>query len=285
MTKVTNIHDLKKDIAGTNTFLKSERDIDPDIAGKDWQNLQTHGYVTMENLISADECDRIKSELLPLLSYTGRNVFEGIKTQRLYATLSKTRICDALAVHPRILALLDQMFMPNYLLSQLQVINIQPGETAQFIHHDDGFYPLPRPRAPLGAASIFAIDDFTAKNGATNIIPGSHLWGDRMPTDTDKILPAIMPRGSAIFYGGTFWHGGGANNSSADRLAITVQYCEPWVRQQENYTLGTPKEIVAKLSPELQSLLGYSILAPYIGMVNGVHPLRLLENASDQESN
>jgi len=276
--KVKTIHDLKKDIAGTHSIEKHARDIDPVQHEADWQDLQTHGYVMMENLISADACAAIKFELLPMLTHTGRNTFEGIKTQRLYATLTKTRVCDALAVHPRILALLDRMFMPNYLLSQLQVINIQPGEAAQFVHHDDGFYPLPRPRAPLGAASIFAIDDFTTDNGATNIIPGSHKWGDRMPTDDDALVPAVMPKGSAIFYGGTFWHGGGANNSDADRLAITCQYCEPWVRQQENYTLGTPKDIVRALSPQLQSLLGYSILPPYIGMVGGLHPKRLLED-------
>ena len=277
-TKVASVQDLSKDIAGTHRFLETKRDVDPALTDKDWESLQKHGYVMMQNLISDEQCAAIKAELLPLLSHTGRNAFEGVKTQRLYATLTKTRVCDALATHPRILALLDRMFMPNYLLSQLQVINIQPGEAAQFVHHDDGFYPVPRPRAPLGAASIFAIDDFTAENGATNILPGSHIWGERMPTDDDKLIPAVMPKGSAIFYGGTFWHGGGANNSNADRLAITCQYCEPWLRQQENYTLGTPKEIAREMTPELQSMLGYSIHPPYIGMVGGVHPKRLLKD-------
>ena len=275
---VKEIGDMYKDLAGTHHIAKPTRAIDPALHETDWQQLQEQGYVMMKNLIPAQQCDAIKNELMPLLSPTGRNAFEGLKTQRLYATMSKTRICDDLATHPRILALLDRLFMPNYLLSQMQVINILPGEAAQFMHHDDGFYPLPRPRAPLGAASIFAIDDFTAENGATNIIPGSHLWGDKTPQDSDAVMPAVMPKGSAIFYGGTFWHCGGANKSADPRLAITAQYCEPWVRQQENYTLGVPRSVVAKLSPQLQSLLGYSILPPYIGMVNGMHPLRLLKD-------
>ncbi len=274
---VKDIEDLSKDIAGTTGFLKVERDVDPALVEADWQALQEEGFVMMKNLIPAKQCDSIKRELLGLLSHRGRNAFEGLKTQRLYATLTKTRVCDALALHPRILALLDKMFMPNYLLSQLQVINILPGEAAQLLHYDDGFYPVPRPRPPLGAASIFAIDDFTSTNGATRIIPGSQTWGDRKPGDCDKPVPAVMPKGSAIFYGGTFWHGGGANNSDAARLAVTCQYCEPWLRQQENYPLGTPKSIVRKLDPQLKSLLGYSILPPYIGMVDGVHPLRLLD--------
>ena len=50
-----------------------------------------------------------------------------------------------------------------------------PGEAAQGPHHDDSFYKVARPRAPLGISMIAAIDDFTADNGATEIVPGSHL--------------------------------------------------------------------------------------------------------------
>ncbi len=277
-TQVDNIDDLQKDIAGTHRFAKRAHNIAPDIIANDWQSLQDNGYVMIKNLISDQDCADIKQELEPLLTHTGRNAFEGLKTQRVYSTITKTRICDTLVTHPRILALLDRMFMANYLLSQLQVINILPGENAQYLHADDSFYPVPRPRPPLGAATIWAIDDFTAENGATHLIPNSQHWGSRRPTGDDTKIQAVMPKGSVIFYGGTLWHGGGANNSQNDRLAITAQYCEPWVRQQENFGMGTPKSLVKSLSPEMQSLLGYSILPPYIGMVDGVHPLRLLED-------
>lgn len=275
--KVKSVEDLYKDIAGTNRFLETAHDIDPDVTEADWRQLQEHGFVMMKNLISEDEADAVKSALTPLYDKKGRNVFEGVLTERIYSTMAKTRACDWLATHPRILALLDRMFMPNYLLSQLLGINILPGEAAQFLHPDDGFYPVPRPRAPLGAASIFALDDFTEENGATQLIPKSHLWGERKPAKDDKVISAVMPKGSAIFYGGTFWHGGGANTSDKPRMALTAQYCEPWLRQQENLMMAIPKDIVRNLDPKLQSLLGYSILPPYIGMVNGVHPLRMLE--------
>jgi hypothetical protein len=275
-TEVNTIGDLKKDIAGTFHIEKPKRDIDIAVHESDWQHLQEHGYVMIKNLIPADVCDAMKAELLPLLSNTGRNPFEGEKTQRVYSTLNKTRVCDDLVTHPRVLALLDRLFMPNYLLSQLQVINILPGEKAQYLHPDDGFYPVPRPRAPLGAATIFAVDDFTEENGATVLIPGSQHWGEEHPTKDNVRIKAVMPKGSLIFYGGTLWHGGGANESEAPRMALTAQYCEPWLRQQENFGIGTPKDLVAKMSPQMQSLLGYSILPPYIGMVNGVHPKRLL---------
>lgn len=268
--------DLQQDLAGTHRLEQADREVDPADLERDWQALQDQGYVILERLIPEDACDAIKAALLPLLSHTGRNEFEGKATQRLYSVLTKTRVCDRLVDHPRILALLDKMFRPNYLLSQLQVINILPGESAQYLHPDDSFYPVPRPRPPLGAATVWAIDDFTAENGATNILPGSHLWDDRQPDGTEERIQAIMPKGSVVFYGGTLWHGGGENRSGAPRLAVTAQYCEPWCRTQENYSLSVPKETVRSLSPELQTMLGYSVMPPFMGMVNGMHPKRVL---------
>lgn len=158
------------------------------------------GYVIINNLISKETCQQIKQEGLALLGQTGRNPFEGQQTQRVYNVLSKTRITDQLAVHPHILGLMDRLFQPNFLLSQSQIINILSGEVAQSLHYDDAFYRLPRPRQPLGAATVWAIDDFTEDNGATVIIPGSHRWGDDRFAQRSEAIPAVMPAGSVIFF-------------------------------------------------------------------------------------
>lgn len=244
----------------------------------DFERLMQDGYVIIENLLSPDDCAHIKEEGLALLNHKGRNSFEGHKTQRVYNVLSKTRAMDRLADHPHILGLMDLLFKPGFLLSQSQFINILPGEAPQALHNDDAFYQLPRPRQPLGAATIWAIDEFTAENGATVIIPGSHKWGDDKIGRREDTIPAVMPAGSVIFFLGTTWHGGGQNKTDTPRFAATHQYCEAYMRQQENYLLELSKDTVRALSPELRSLVGYSIYPPFMGMVDGKHPLRLLEN-------
>jgi ectoine hydroxylase-related dioxygenase (phytanoyl-CoA dioxygenase family) len=176
-----------------------------------------------------------------------------------------------------VLALLDRLFEPNYLLSQLQVINILPGENSQLLHYDDAFYPFPRPRPPLGAATVWAIDAFTETNGATVVLPGSHDWDGRRPTDVDALTTAEMPAGSCVFFVGTLWHGGGANRSDAARLAVTAQYCQPWLRPQEAFTLSTSRDTARVVSEDIRRMLGYSIHPPFIGLVDGMHPKRLLE--------
>ena len=260
------------------TTSENAKQIPEEVTKADLAQIEKQGYVVIEDVLSAEELATIKAEIGPLLKETGRNAFEGYKTQRLYAVLTKTRALDRLVDHPRILAMLDKMFMPNYLLSQLQVINLLPGESGQPLHYDDGFYPIPRPRAGLGAASIWAIDDFTHTNGATVIVPNSHTWDDERKPQPEEAISAVMKAGSVLFYPGTLWHGGGANQSDANRLAVTCQYCEPWLRTQENYFLGTPLEVVAEVSEDIRRMLGYSIHPPFAGMVNGMHPKRLLEN-------
>ncbi|MCK0163251.1 phytanoyl-CoA dioxygenase family protein [Marinobacter sp. S6332] len=268
----------KGDHAKTHRRLKPGAERNTLEVGQDFEKLMRDGYVIIENLIPLETCATIKEEGLALLGQTGRNPFEGHQTQRVYNVLSKTRATDQLAVHPRILGLMDRLFEPSFLLSQSQIINILPGEAPQGLHHDDAFYRLPRPRQPLGAATVWAIDDFTEDNGATVIVPESHLWGSDRHAKRADAIPAVMPAGSVVFFLGTTWHGGGKNTSSHARFAVTHQYCEAYMRQQENYLLELSKETVRSMCPELQALVGYSIYPPFMGMVEGMHPLRLLES-------
>lgn len=276
--RIADLEDLSLDLARRHRSGASVgATVAPSVADADLRAVERDGYVILENLLGPGECERIRAAVTPLLDRTGRNTFEGERTQRVYSVLNKTRACDRLVDHPRVLALLDRLFLPNYLLSQLQVININPGEAAQLLHPDDAIYPVPRPRPPLGAATVWAIDAFTDDNGATVVLPGSHRWdADRRPSDQDTRLPVVMPPGSCVFFVGTLWHGGGANHTERARLAVTAQYCEPWLRPQEAFTLATDRDTVRAVSQDIRRMLGYSIHPPFVGMVDGMHPERLL---------
>lgn len=276
--EVHRLEDLVGDLAGTYGATPSSGSlVDPAVVDADLAGLERDGYVVLAGLLSPDDCDEMRRAVTPLLGRHGRNSFEGERTQRVYSVLAKTRAADRVVDHPRVLALLDRLLSPNYLLSQLQVINIEPGESAQLLHTDDGFYPVPRPRRALAAATVWAVDPFTADNGATVVVPRSHTWPDgRIPTDADDAVPVEMPAGSCVFFLGTLWHGGGANRASRPRLALTAQYCQPWLRPQESFLLSTPAAAVREVSDDIQRMLGYSIHPPFVGMVDGMHPKRLL---------
>ncbi len=267
--------------------------------------IRRRGFVVLEGFLAPADIAAMRTALRPHLrsELFGRNDFEGIRTERVYSLVGLAPIFADLVEHPYILALCDAFLATNYLLTASQAINLHPDETAQPLHTDDAFYLLPRPRNAVSLSTIYALDAFTVENGATQIIPESHTWADESierllatvdfataprearqprppgplpPTLEQRLVDLTMDAGSVVVFLGTLLHRGGANRSTQSRLALSNQYCEPWARQQENYTLSVPKETARTLSPRVQALLGYSIHPPFMGHVRGMHPLRVL---------
>jgi len=242
------------------------------------EKLKNDGFVILEGILDRDQQGALRGELQPHFERRlfGRNPFEGHRTQRVYGLLSKSRAFDSLVEHPAVMAACEATLGPGFLLSVAHAILIHPGEAAQSLHHDDGFYPQARPRQALGVSTIWALDDFTAENGATRVVPGSHLLAEGERPGEAAAQPVVMPAGSLLIFLGTLFHGGGENRANTSRLGLTIQYCPPWARQQENFILGLPPEEVPGLSPRVRELIGFSIHPPFMGHVDGRHPLKAI---------
>lgn len=246
-------------------------------------NLAVDGFSVIENALPETVMDAVRSELEPYLQQQkmGRNNFEGEHSERVYALLAKSPSMAHLIEHPMILDIVDALLPRNYLLSAALAIKVHPGETPQPFHIDDaaGGLNIPRPRQAFGVSTIWAFDDFTEHNGATEVVPGSHNWPDDREPREEEIYKVTMPRGSVVVFLGTLLHRGGANRSDAPRLGITPQYCAPGLRQIENMVLAVPPDIAGRYSPRIQNMLGYSVIDPgFMGYVDGQHPLRLIDS-------
>jgi len=235
------------------------------------------GFVVLPNLLSPAEIAHHRSYLKPLLAQAppGRNNFEGERTRRVYTLLGKHPDSAQLVEHPEVGAFLKHIMRKGQLVSTHLAIDILPGETPQPWHADDEFYQIPRPRPAFGVTLIWALDDFTEQNGATEIVLGSHKTGPERPTAETVGHKVLMPAGSLLIFYSNMWHRGGANNSVNPRLAVSVQFCKPYLRQQENLILALGDR-AKDLSPRIQALIGYSIHPPFTGHVDGQHPLRVL---------
>jgi ectoine hydroxylase-related dioxygenase (phytanoyl-CoA dioxygenase family) len=248
-----------------------------------WDSYEREGYVIIENVLSPKTLANIRATLDPHFTKTGRNDFEGFKSNRVYGLIEKDPdVFGALATHPLAMAFVERELGASCLLSALLAIRLLSGETVQDWHYDDEQILVPRPRPAHGVSTFWAIDDTTEENGATEIIPRSHLWGSERPTDEhpkgdhpDRIK-VTMPAGSLMIAKGTLFHRGGANQTDKPRLIITPQYCPGWARPLEQMTLAVTRKTAAKLPKRVRELIGYNIHAAFMGYVNGQHPDRIL---------
>ena len=205
-------------------------------------------------------------------------------TWRVYNLLVHGELYERIPVHPNVLPIVEGVLDHGCLISSLSSIAIGPGETAQPIHADDQLIPLPKPHPPTVCNTMWALTDFTEANGATRIIPGSHLR-DHSPDygqEYDSIA-AEMPKGSVLVWHGSLWHGGGANTTSERRVGVAMNYCAGFVRQQENQQLGLSRETVARFPKRLRQLVGYSVYNGLIGHINKRSPAEMLGEAPEPD--
>ncbi|MBI5516005.1 MAG: phytanoyl-CoA dioxygenase family protein [Deltaproteobacteria bacterium] len=258
--------------------------------------IERDGYTTVYDFLTPEDLAEVRRVLgLYLGRRRGRNNFEGYATERLYTLVARARVFWRLALDPRIESLCQRFLLPGYLLTASQAIRLGPEETPQPFHADDLFYTVPRPRPMISLSTIVAVDAFTADNGGTEVVPGSHRWSDeevahlagQLHADApegqhaleSQCVPVVMPAGACVVFAGTLVHRGGANRTGAPRCAFSHQYCQPWARQQENFTLAVPVEVAREMPPALQALLGYSIHPPFMGQLTASHPLKALDPA------
>jgi ectoine hydroxylase-related dioxygenase (phytanoyl-CoA dioxygenase family) len=175
-------------------------------------------------------------------------------------------------IHDKVLEVMDLTLAPwcdNYQLNSNSITAIGPDETPQPLHRDDLLYPLAHPSERNACCTTFwALTDFTEENGATRIIPGSHLWDDKRVPQDDETVGAVMSKGSfCIFLGGTY-HGGGRNTTRDEwRIAMFTGFALGWLRQEQNWYLSVTPDEVRNMPERLARLLGFNLHKPFLGWV------------------
>lgn len=235
------------------------------------RRLDRDGYVVLPQRLGTDVLAAARTEIGDMLATADwGSGFDGSRTRRIWALLAKTRCMDPAALDPLVLDAVEQLIGAGAQFSLTYATQVHPGQDAQPLHYEQGIYPLPRDRDVMMTA-IWALDDFTAANGATRLIPGSHRQAHGKP-GTSEAVPVEMPAGSVLLFAGRLWHGAGANTSNSPRLGIVIDYVQPWLRPCEAHTLSADPAQVRQLPQRLQELLGFNQPSPYLGFINGRHP-------------
>lgn len=226
--------------------------------------LEKDGALILDNVVSADFLAALRAETDPYMEATsnGADDFGGRLTTRTGGLVMRSEKCRALVMDERILEPCNAFLGPYCEKVQLhltQIIRIRGGQTAQPIHRDRWAWGTHLAHVEPQFNTIWAITDFTAENGATQVVPGSTKWPDNAEIKPEQITQAEMKAGSVLIYSGSVFHGGGENRSSSDRIGINITYTLGWLRQEENQYLTCPPELAKTLPRDLQALVGYSM--------------------------
>jgi ectoine hydroxylase-related dioxygenase (phytanoyl-CoA dioxygenase family) len=235
--------------------------------------LAADGACIVDDVAPAGLLDRFHAEIAPYVEATkpGPDDFSGHNTRRTGALIARSPSAREMVMHPLVVGTSRAVLAhaSSIQLHLTQVIAIGPGEPAQPIHRDQwafDFFPFPA-GYEVQCNTIWALTDFTERNGATRVVPGSNRLEDRLRFVEADTVPAEMTRGSVLFYTGSVYHGGGANHSDATRIGVNITYNLSWLRQEENQYLAVPPDVARELPEDLLRLLGYQRGAYALGYV------------------
>ncbi len=201
----------------------------------------------------------------PRTSHDLVNYFWGEQTKRFTRLAQRSRtFADEVLVHPILLGVADALLKPHcasYWMNTGQMMIVMPSGNPQYLHRDSDDWPtMNTPTTPVCQVScMFALSEFTAENGATRVVPGSHKWADYSREATeDEITQAVMPLGSGMIYTGKVLHSAGANKTKDEaRFGLHMSYIYGWLTPEEAGCLGVTEERAKSLTQMQQRLLGY----------------------------
>ena len=262
--------------AASSALSSSPAPLDPLAA-----QLLRDGYAILPNHLAPDSLARLRTELDPHFEAAqfGIGGFYGKETKRFGSVLRRSAEASRLTLDPVIFPLVENIlgqWCENILLNLTQAIEIHPGAPVQVPHRDQDMWGGPKGDVQYMINVMWALDDFTAENGATRIWPGSHrLAQDEMLAES-AARSAIMPAGSALLFLGSTLHSGGANVSPRPRRGLIISYCLGWLRPWETQWLAYPPNVARNLDPDIAALVGYRQHLPSLGNFEGQCPSVLL---------
>lgn len=233
-------------------------------------DLKRCGLARMGDVLSTAELRTLSSTLADAAALeraTDRDyVYSGGSNQRVWMLPNYGPMFLELARHRVVLEVMESLLGPEVLLSNLSANITGPDGQPMKPHWDQDWADRPWP-FPLAAHAIWMLDDFTAENGATLVVPGSHLREDE--PDDAELRSATGAAGSVLFMDARLWHGTGMNVSGQSRrMGVLAYYAKPYIRPQENYPLSLDPRIRRTLDAQLRGLLGFDDYE-YLNFVGG----------------
>ena len=222
--------------------------------------LEIYGFTVVENVLSTEEAHAMREVLIRCEKELGTDH----KHRGTARHVSNLPILDPIFFktidHPKTLPLLEHFLGTGLILGSLNSRIVTPGDGYQGLHSDIPAEML-NPVSPVMMNTVWLLDDFSPDNGGTRVVPGTHKSGLAVPPEDMAVKHEVQPTapaGSVIVFNGQTWHGGGANNSSANRHALFGHYRKRQLVFQIDPHDGFPPEWLDQLTDRQKELMRFN---------------------------
>jgi len=224
------------------------------------RQLKEQGFLVLPEFLSEAETKAFRARVEELYAEEGNRSGSEFKQEpgarRLANAVNKGEIFEKVIETPEVLECVEAVLGPDFKLSSLNVRSANPNSNSgQPLHVDSG--ELPDERGNAVCNSVWMLDDFTERNGALRIVPGSHRW-QRLPTPGEKVDTEMLVTGKAgtvVVMNAHTWHGGTDNRTDQQRRAMHVYYTRADKPQQQYQKQWVRPEVQQRLSPLGRKLL------------------------------
>lgn len=235
--------------------------------------LDRNGYLNLGKLLSDQQLHAIRTRIQELLDLEGEKAGSELLdspyirhprengADRLADLVNKGAEFDIFYTHSKVLAAIAHVLGKYLKLSSLNYRAAKPGAGLQKLHVD--WHEAVTPGDYKVCNSIWLLDDFYPKNGATRVVPGSHL-NSSLPQDVlddplashpeEVIIEA--PAGSVVVFNSHTWHGGTINQTASPRRAIHSYFCRYDQPQQVDQKRYIQRETLERLPEGAVKILG-----------------------------
>ncbi|CAF2043546.1 unnamed protein product [Rotaria magnacalcarata] len=267
--------------------------------------LRRDGVAVVTGMYTRSHVEQVKQDLAPHFDCDkiDQSGFFPSTTQRAMGFFAISRACIDMAMNPLLLAVANRLLTSTYtfyvgsekktvqskpVISSTVGFRINPGGQQQELHRDDTDFHARPCDWPMMIGCVIALTRTHKNNGATLVIPGSHLWEDsnRAPL-VEEAVPAELEPGDAAIFVGNLYHAGGSNLTVDERREIAgIFMSKGFYRQAENEYLAVPPERCKELqlsSAELR-VLGYGISQPACGFFKYKDPMESVFGIVDDET-
>ena len=235
------------------------------------ENVLRDGYTVIPGMLTSEECDTAARELDRLA--------KSKEPGGLECVFNKAQVFERVYQIPELLRIVRYFLGEDAVLCAVHGSVIEPGRGHGGLHADGDAtgHLRPRSQAPIDGGkrisshamsinTIFCVSDFTDRNGATQMVPASHLVESIViPEDAvEKVRIIEAKRGSVLLFHCNIWHGSSENRSSQNRYAMIAPWRRNWTRGPYELCRIVRPEVLKRAGEEGRRIFGFDALQPYL---------------------